>query len=60
MPGSSMGMGLRRLNSSVPPRGMLNVWNAEFYNHLNARTPFGGAQVPEPGRHVFLDAAWSF
>jgi len=40
--------------------GILNVWDEAYHNHLNARNPFTGQPVPEPGRIFFLDASWSY
>ena len=40
--------------------GILNVWDQQYHNHLNAKNPFTGVPVPEPGRVIFIDVAWSF
>ncbi len=40
--------------------GILNVWDQQYHNHLNAKNPFTGVPVPEPGRVTFIDVAWSF
>jgi iron complex outermembrane receptor protein len=40
--------------------GVLNLWNEQYSDHLNAKNPFTGVPVPEPGRVFFLDVAWSF
>jgi len=43
--------------------GVLNIWNQEYYDHLNARDPFSMplfSPVPEPGRVFFIDVAMSF
>jgi iron complex outermembrane receptor protein len=40
--------------------GVLNVWNEDYADHLNAKNPFTMIPVAEPGRVVFLDVAWSF
>ena len=40
--------------------GVLNLWDTDYYNHLNARNPFTGLQIAEPGRVLFIDAVWSF
>jgi iron complex outermembrane receptor protein len=40
--------------------GMLNVWDTDYADHLNAKNPFTGIPVAEPGRVLFLDLAWSF
>lgn len=34
--------------------GVNNVTDVQYVNHLNARNPFTGAQIPEPGRVLFL------
>lgn len=40
--------------------GVLNLTNVLYANHLNAKNPFSGTPVPEPGRVFFFDAAYSF
>ncbi|HSH76216.1 MAG TPA: TonB-dependent receptor, partial [Longimicrobiales bacterium] len=40
--------------------GVLNLLDEEYHDHLNARNPFTGAPVPEPGRVLFIDVAWAF
>ena len=40
--------------------GVLNVLDESYWDHLNARNPFTGQPVPEPGRVLFVDLAWAF
>lgn len=40
--------------------GVENLTDRDFVNHLNARNPFTGQQVPEPGRVLFVDLAYEF
>lgn len=40
--------------------GILNVGNESYVNHLNAKNPFTGLQIPEPGRVLFVKASYSF
>ncbi len=40
--------------------GVLNIWDEHYADHLNAKNPFTGIPVPEPGRMFFIDVAWSF
>ncbi len=40
--------------------GVQNVFDRSYVEHLNARNPFSGARIPEPGRVVFLDATYGF
>lgn len=40
--------------------GVLNIADEDYHNHLNAKNPFTGFPVPEPGRVFFIDAVWSF
>ena len=39
--------------------GVLNVWDENYVDHLNAKNPFTGIQIAEPGRVLFVDVAWS-
>ena len=39
--------------------GVLNVWDENYTDHLNAKNPFTGIQIAEPGRVLFIDVAWS-
>jgi iron complex outermembrane receptor protein len=39
--------------------GVLNVWDENYVDHLNAKNPFNGIQIAEPGRVLFVDVAWS-
>ena len=39
--------------------GILNVWDENYVDHLNAKNPFTGIQIAEPGRVLFVDVAWS-
>ncbi len=40
--------------------GILNLLDEAYSDHLNAKNPFTGVPVSEPGTVVFLDLAWSF
>ncbi len=40
--------------------GILNLLDEAYSDHLNAKNPFTGIPVAEPGTVVFLDLAWSF
>jgi iron complex outermembrane receptor protein len=40
--------------------GILNVTNAFYVNHLNAKNPFTGQQIPEPGRVLFGKVSYVF
>ena len=37
-----------------------NVFDVDYTNHLNARNPFGGTPVAEPGRMFSITAAYQF
>ena len=39
--------------------GVLNVWDENYVDHLNAKNPFTGIQIAEPGRVLFVDVVWS-
>jgi iron complex outermembrane receptor protein len=52
--------GVSLANGVTLRTGVLNVWNTDYHDHLNAKNPFLGIPVPEPGRVVFLDLVWSF
>jgi iron complex outermembrane receptor protein len=40
--------------------GIENLFDKEYWNHLNARNPFGGARIPEPGRLFYVDVSYGF
>lgn len=40
--------------------GVQNLTDTEYVNHLAAKNPFTGDQIPEPGRIVFADVVFSF
>lgn len=40
--------------------GVKNISDAQYVNHLNARNPFTGRQIPEPGRVFFIDLQFTF
>jgi iron complex outermembrane receptor protein len=52
--------GVSLANGVTLRTGVLNVWDTDYHDHLNAKNPFLGIPVPEPGRVVFLDLVWSF
>ncbi len=35
--------------------GVNNLFDVDYVNHLNAKNPFSGMQIPEPGRYFFTD-----
>ena len=40
--------------------GITNIWDEQYANHLNARNPFNGQQVPEPGRAAYVNLTVGF
>lgn len=40
--------------------GVENLADEQQVNHLNAKNPFTGARIPEPGRVLFADLSWAF
>lgn len=40
--------------------GVENVADEDYVNHLNAKNPFTGRALPEPGRVFFADATYAF
>jgi iron complex outermembrane receptor protein len=48
---------LRRVNLKV---GVQNLFDVAYTNHLNAKNPFSGARVPEPGRVLSTTITVSF
>jgi iron complex outermembrane receptor protein len=52
--------GVSLTNGVTLRTGVLNLWDTEYHDHLNAKNPFLGVPVPEPGRVVFIDMVWSF
>ena len=40
--------------------GVQNLTDVQYVNHLNARNPFTGDRVAEPGRVVFVSATWVY
>jgi outer membrane receptor protein involved in Fe transport len=40
--------------------GVENLFDVTVANHLNAKNPFRGVRVPEPGRVVSLDVTVNF
>ena len=40
--------------------GVENLGDVDYTNHLNAKNPFTGEQVPEPGRVFFADLTYEF
>lgn len=39
--------------------GIVNLLNKQYTNHLNAKNPFNGQQIPEPGRLFFIDLTFT-
>ncbi len=48
---------LRRVNLKV---GVKNLFDVAYTNHLNAKNPFSGARIPEPGRVLSTTLTVSF
>ena len=40
--------------------GAENLTDAHYVRHLNAKNPFTGEQIPEPGRVLFADLSYTF
>lgn len=40
--------------------GVKNLTNRQYVNHLNAKNPFTGMQIPEPGRIIYGDVSIQF
>lgn len=40
--------------------GINNLFDKFYVNHLNAKNPFTGSQIPEPGRIIFVRANYAF
>ena len=40
--------------------GVTNLLDVDYTNHLNAKNPFTGQQIPEPGRVFFADLVATF
>jgi iron complex outermembrane receptor protein len=40
--------------------GVSNLTDADYVNHLNARNPYSGIAIPEPGRVIFGDITIRF
>ncbi len=40
--------------------GVINLTDVEYVNHLNAKNPFTGAQLPEPGRMWYVNLNYAF
>jgi len=45
--------GVPILNGLFLRGGILNIFDQPYVHHLNARSPFSGEQIPEPGRVFF-------
>ena len=39
--------------------GVQNLLDREYWNHLNARNPFTGSRIPEPGTVIYLDVSYT-
>ena len=35
--------------------GVNNMFDVDYVNHLNAKSPYSGMQIAEPGRYFFAD-----
>ena len=40
--------------------GVDNLFDEEVVNHLNSKNPYSGAQIPEPGRVLYVDVSYVF
>jgi len=40
--------------------GVENLAGEQYVNHLNAKNPFTGTRIPEPGRVLYADLSWAF
>jgi iron complex outermembrane receptor protein len=40
--------------------GVTNLTDTNYVNHLNAKNPYFGTPIPEPGRVFFLGAGYNF
>lgn len=40
--------------------GVTNLTDADYVNHLNAKNPFTGFQLPEPGRSFTTRLSYAF
>jgi iron complex outermembrane receptor protein len=40
--------------------GVTNLTDTAYVNHLNAKNPYFGTPIPEPGRVFFVGAAYEF
>lgn len=40
--------------------GVTNLTDTNYVNHLNAKNPYTGTPIPEPGRVLFLGATYAF
>ncbi len=52
--------GVRLLKNSEFQAGVMNLTNKFYRNHLNAKNPFTGIPISEPGRTLFLKLSLSF
>ncbi len=52
--------GLKIWNSVSLQAGIENLANENYVNHLNAKNPFTGQQLPEPGRVFHIDLSFNF
>ena len=48
---------LQRMNLKL---GVQNLFDGAYANHLNAKNPFSGARIPEPGRVLSTTLSWQF
>ena len=40
--------------------GVANLLDADYVNHLNAKNPYAGTPIPEPGRVLFINLSYDF
>ncbi|RMF55792.1 MAG: TonB-dependent receptor [Calditrichaeota bacterium] len=53
-------VGARLLKNSEIRAGVINLTDKTYSSHLNAKNPFTGIPIPEPGRTAFLKLSLSF
>ena len=57
--GSIQGTAVNSSNNKPLP-GVKNITDEQYVNHLNAKNPFTGMAIPEPGRIFFGDITIRF
>jgi iron complex outermembrane receptor protein len=57
---ADVGVGAEPLPGITLTAGVENVFGTTYVNHLNARNPFTGVPLPEPGRVFTIGARYAF